>query len=244
MNKQWWNVYFWEYFRPCLGVPWENRGRTAPNSIVSLWTVSRNCCMERCALYSRGVGLLRDHFQSSRLLKITGRLSVKREHFTLEWVRGEWGYSESWGSPKGHETKLQITKEKRVCACPDCLCGNPLPWIKCFSWNHWTPRDSIQEIRLEGLHPLGLPKLLESDVWVCHSPLLYKVWAAHWGLLARLGRLVVLGSLSWLLWRGSGAQGKYSRLQLPDNELESQRQLEGKWIISPEDADIEWRNMQ
>lgn len=244
MNKQWWNVHFLEYFRLGFGVPWENRGRRAsPNSIVSLWTVSRKCCMERCAVYSRGVGLLRDHFQSSRLLKISGswRVSVRREHFTQEWVRGEWGHG---AHQKATRQKLQIVMEKRVCACPDCLCGNPLPWIKYFSWNHSTPRGSLQEIRLEGLHPLGLPKLLESDVWVCHSPLLYKVWDAHWGLLARLGRLMVLSSLSWLLWRGSDAQSKYSRFQLPDNELEPQRQLEGKWIMSLEDADVEWRNMQ
>lgn len=75
---------------PRLGVPWENRGRRAtPNSIVSLWPVSRNCCMEWCALYFGGVGLHRDRFQSLRLLKISGRWrpSVMREHFTQEWVR-------------------------------------------------------------------------------------------------------------------------------------------------------------
>lgn len=74
---------FFGVFRTSLGVPWENTGRTATtNSIVSLWTVSRNCCMGWCALYSRGVGLLRDHFQSLRLLKISGswRPSVRRFH--------------------------------------------------------------------------------------------------------------------------------------------------------------------
>lgn len=40
--------------------------------------------MKWYALYSEGVGLQRDHFQSFRLLKIYGswRPSVKKEHFT------------------------------------------------------------------------------------------------------------------------------------------------------------------
>lgn len=193
MNKQWWNVYFFGVSRPSLGVPWENRGRRAtPNSIVSLWTVSRNCCMERCALYSEGVGLHRDRFQSLRLLKISGswRPSVTREHFTQEWVREEWGHSESWGSPTGHETETQIITEKWARVCADCLRGNPLPWIECFSWNHLAPGGSLLETRLEGAHPFGPLELAESDVWICHSPLLYKVWAR------------LLAGLCWPDWGG------------------------------------------
>lgn len=184
---------FFGVSRPSLGVPWENRGRRAtPNSIVSLWTVSRNCCVERCALYSEGVGLHRDRFQSLRLLKISGswRPSVTREHFTQEWVREEWGHSESWGSPTGHETEFQIITEKWARVCADCLCGNPLPRIECFSWNHSAPGGSLLETRLEGVHPFGPLELAESDVWICHSPLLYKVWAQ------------LLSGLCWPDWGG------------------------------------------
>lgn len=203
---------FFGISRPRLGVPWENRGRRAtPNSIVSLWPVSRNCCMEWCALYFGGVGLHRDRFQSLRLLKISGRWrpSVMREHFTQEWVRGEWGHSESWGSPTGHETKSQIITEKWVCVCADCLCGNPLPWIECFSWNHSTPRGSLQEIRLGGSHPFGLLELVESDVWICHSPLLYKKsgLGCSLGFSGQTGEVgsAELPFLPCLLWSRSGA---------------------------------------
>lgn len=163
MNKQWWNVYFFGVFRPRLGVPWENRGRRAtPNSIVSLWTVSRKCCMERCAVYSRGVGLLRDHFHSLRLLKIPG----------------SWRCSEGGLHPRASERGVRSSRVMGLTSRPPDkipnYCGEMsecLPWL--FVWKSFAfdwmfllealgPGRQPPRIRLEGSHPFGLPTLVES----------------------------------------------------------------------------------